>query len=256
MKVTKLFFRVTLLLFPVLLACSDSDDPGSSSSSGACQLTKYLSGSSAYIFTYNSAGRISESIHSYGSSQYKYKLEYTSDQVKLFSGDNSNPPVYTLTETNTINSNGLPVSKKDSNGNITLRYVYNGSQLSYYVEYYYNTGISIAGGPKDSIVVTYDAAGKNILKVKNHKYSYDTQSWIAGTIDEYEYDNKINPFNKLWGADGNGNYEPLFFSQNNITSDSENDVNAIYTYNDQNYPVLRTESGTKTQTEAYEYLCK
>lgn len=247
---TKLFFRLTLPLFTIFMSCSDSDEPASSDVSQACQIIKLLREYDSYSYSFNSTGQLVETVYTYGTTpNTKYRLEYASDKVKISSTAASlATPAYELSATYSINNDGFPLSRTNAQGLQEEKYVYNGSKLSYYVTR------SFDGALDDSVVMVYDAAGKNIVQENFFNYKTASKSWSFSYAEDFTYDTKNNPYYKRYGIEGDDIYQVHFFSQNNISSDA--DQVYAFNYNAQNFPVLRNGSGSKAYPLTYEYLCK
>ena len=125
--------------------------------------------------------------------------------------------------------------------------------------------------PFESADYVCDLMRDNALKSRNGFYveltwDKDNISKMEGVEDgdraviDFKYDNKLNPFNDIWGTSVEDYFEDCYGSKNNVTQavytyyeDGESDNEVInYSYNyDGDYPIVKKEIGGSTWY--YEY---
>jgi hypothetical protein len=240
----------------ILIGCSKSDDPSSGASGGnnSCRIEIYKRSTQYFQYKYNSDEKVSELTNFYNAisnPQYSYKFSYSLDKVDIseayIAGGIS--PIYEPIKTIKLNKDGLPLEEILPDGRILIRYIYSNALLSYSVKKIYSPNNTLISN--DSLVFSYDAAGKNIASIKY--YSWKTGAWKFSYEQKYIYDTKVNPFYKMVGYEGENIFVPDIFSNNNYISDG--DWTYSYTYNDKGYPDQCT-FGTKGDTKSFQYSCK
>ena len=153
----------------------------------------------------------------------------------------------------------LKISQVDSNGGrVRANYFYEGDHLKYLL-------YSKANKITDSIAVTFDPRGKNILSALWYNFDQETKKYRLINTAAFHYDNKINPHQNsvhfLYKFYDCKEYSLDYFNTNNFTAIQSSEVNirADYTYNEFDYPVyVIYYDGTNQETDrdAINYDCR
>ena len=253
-------------LFIILLLAISCNDSNTTPPKPSCQLTKISDTYSSNLFEYNANNAITGRTYLYqtGSTEAaKRKFEYSSNKVSVSSTgygsiDNLGPFVkdYEISLTNS-----LPAEMKNyySNGSnfVEQRFVYTGSKLSYYINLEKDVQTY-----KDSIVVTFDNSGLNIIEETSYDYNNTSKVWEENGTTKYQYDGNHNPyFKQIWDS----YIDPSsYFRNNNIVSanykefgNSYQDTNSYsYAYNANQFPVSKVDLSKPSESDYFEYNCQ
>jgi hypothetical protein len=241
---------IGLLIFTLIIGCSEDSTDASNLTADICQVKK----AGRNIYGLDSQGRIS-TVHFYDdpSSKFTYLTEYkySTGNAEVSSWYNASTLSLQSTKNLKLNSTGLPTEFRTASNFLTKAFYYNSAgQLSYYV--YKSSTVA----ENDSVAIKYDPAGKNVIEEKSHSFNSTTKKWEFRRTATYKYDDKINPFFKLIGGSStyrsNGDiFAPYFFSQNNMIFE-DGDI-LSYTYNSKGYPIVVNQNATGF---VIEYDCK
>ncbi|MEP2669661.1 MAG: hypothetical protein ABJH04_11730 [Cyclobacteriaceae bacterium] len=234
------FLFISLSLFQ----CS-SDDPAPVE----CQLVK-VSRDDNYVFTYtyDSQSRLTKVL--FGSSTEPSSVRtfaFSGNEIAISYGNVTtpggidNPP---LALTVQLNADGFPLSATSPDNTNWYKFEYKNGVLEHYVS---KNSISL-----DSLLVTFDAASKNITTVVKYSWNEGSKVFENPVTSTYTYDDKINPFYKVFLSHEISVLE--YFSENNALNRGSAEFS--WEYNSNNYPIQRDIVGSSSDPLIYEYACK
>ena len=243
MKKIIYFLSISFLL---LQSCSSDSSDDSATSSVLCKTIKTTDASGVIYreeFTYN--GNKFSQINYYNNDNFEQKINVLYEgnlvkEVKIYNIDNK----LDFTTTFTYNSFGKIISKlsidSDPNSNGSSKTIYRYNQDGTITEFVYSGNQIIQDGLE--VTTTYTLLDNYIIK----------EEVVNGNspprIYNYKYDTKNGPFKNVAGFDWHltgGNFSGGF--KNNVIENTYSSYN--YTYNSDNYPILRTSSQNKDTVE-------
>ena len=234
------------------LSCSDGDNSSIGGNNGVapiCLPTEISTPYERFVYSYNNQDRVVEKQVYYGETKrYQLTFTYSTNFIEILEKNESDNSPAVKKHLIKFNSDGNPTEQLHLPSNLVKRkFVYNGKQLSYYID---NEDIFDISA-RDSCAVKWDTQGNNIIEETRYDYNKNENKFIFNRTVLVSSDDKSNPFFKNWGANSYEGpdispYEHL--CKNNVLKYGSEIIS--YTYTTKNYPLQQ--SGVKI----FEYQCK
>lgn len=249
MKRTFLIYAAiaSLVVFLLATACKKSEENNQNTSSG-CTLSVIETKNSldSIFYSNDKIQKIYEYDISYGQNKLseKVRFEYLSSEIQAF-------PSYS--DYNWVEEEPLVLTYSGNNlvqvirGNQLHMTLYYDKKLKYIL---YQDATSTPPLKGDSLSVTYDNSGNNIINLKWYNYDLNTKKYSLLANFDFSLDNSNNPyFNSVYFAQKMADEVDGFmdfFNANNITKNASTGYNPAvgsgvvtrtYSYNNMNYPL-------------------
>ena len=214
------------------------------------------------IYTYNSVAK--ETNYTYTGNKFNKITFYDGDYALYTYTGNLITKIQYFDIVNTL----LTVENLtyDSNGKL-ITYVEIDGLDGYKETYVYNTNGTVSFSSfYGSNVSQTTPENSGVIVLQNGEVAKRTENLTGGGVDErtYTYDTKNSPFKNVVGLDkiairtsfiDHGSFHNLLTWRFTSTGNPTDGQTSIYTYNANNFPVTRTESGTSpTDVGTYQYF--